>query len=68
MNRRTFLSASAAVPAVLPAFAHAADAPVRTANRTTTAIAAYYLNAHMYTIVPRHVRADMEWMAAIGTQ
>ena len=68
MNRRTFLSASAAVPTALPGLARAADAPPRPVNRTTTAIAAYYLNAHMYTIVPRHVRADMEWMVAIGTQ
>jgi hypothetical protein len=37
-------------------------------NRTATAIGAYYLNAHMYTYVPRHIRADMEWMADIGTQ
>jgi hypothetical protein len=28
---------------------------------------AYYLRAHMYTLVPRHVREDMEWMAGIGT-
>ena len=68
MNRRTFLSASAAVPTALPVLARAADAPTRPVNRTTTAIAAYYLNAHMYTIVPRHVRADMEWMASIGTE
>ena len=68
MNRRTFLSASAAVPTALPVLVRAADAPPRPVNRTTTAIAAYYLNAHMYTIVPRHVRADMEWMASIGTQ
>jgi hypothetical protein len=28
---------------------------------------AYYFRAHMYTLVPRHVREDMEWMADIGT-
>lgn len=28
---------------------------------------AYYLNAHMYTSVPRHVREDMEWIAAAGS-
>jgi hypothetical protein len=27
----------------------------------------YYFRAHMYTILPRHVREDMEWMAGIGT-
>ncbi len=30
-------------------------------------LSAYYFRAHMYTIVPRHVREDMEWMADIGT-
>lgn len=28
---------------------------------------AYYFWAHSYTLVPRHVREDMEWMADIGT-
>lgn len=30
-------------------------------------LSAYYFRAHMYTIVPRHVREDMEWMADFGT-
>lgn len=29
---------------------------------------AYYFRAHMYTLVPRHVREDMEWMVSIGTR
>ena len=28
---------------------------------------AYYFRHHFYSIVPRHVRADMEWMRDIGT-
>ncbi len=69
MNRRTFLRTSTTAAAALPALAAAAQpAPVRPVNRTATAIGAYYLNAHMYTYVPRHIRADMEWMADIGTQ
>lgn len=28
---------------------------------------AYYFRAHMYTMVPRHVREDMKWMAGVGT-
>ncbi len=28
---------------------------------------AYYLRQHMYTLVPRHVREDMQWMADVGT-
>ncbi len=30
-------------------------------------LSSYYFRAHMYTIVPRQVREDMEWMADIGT-
>ena len=70
MNRRQFLTTSAAATAsvTLPSLATSAEksAP-RSVNQTSTAIAAYYLNAHMYTIVPAHVRADMEWMASLGT-
>ena len=69
MNRRTFLTSSAVTAAALPALAAAAEkTPPRVVNKTATAIGAYYLNAHMYTYVPRHIRADMEWMADIGTQ
>ena len=68
MNRRTFLKSTGVASVALPALATAADqAPVKSVNRTSTAMAAYYLNAHMYTYVPRHIRADMEWMADIGT-
>ncbi len=28
---------------------------------------AYYFRQHMYSLVPRHVREDMAWMADIGT-
>lgn len=69
MNRRHFLATSAAGLAASTLSASAAPSgPVKPVNRTSTAIAAYYLNAHMYTYVPRHIRADMEWMADIGTQ
>lgn len=30
-------------------------------------LSAYYFRAHMVTMVPRHVREDMEWMADVGT-
>lgn len=30
-------------------------------------ITAYYFRAHTYTLVPRHVREDMQWMADHGT-
>lgn len=29
---------------------------------------AYYFRRHTYTLVPRHLREDMEWMADCGTQ
>jgi len=28
---------------------------------------AYYFRGHMYTLVPRHVREDLKWMADVGT-
>ena len=28
---------------------------------------AYYFQHHTFSIVPRHVREDMEWMADVGT-
>lgn len=31
-------------------------------------LTAYYFRAHMYTLVPRHVREDMAWMADVGTK
>ncbi len=30
-------------------------------------ISSYYFRSHTYTIVPRHVREDMQWMAECGT-
>jgi hypothetical protein len=36
-------------------------------NARRTILNAYYCRAHMYTLVPRHVREDMAWMADIGT-
>jgi hypothetical protein len=69
MNRRQFLRSSATAAVALPALASAAApaAAPRSVNRGRAKIAAYYLNVHMYTCVPRHVRNDMEWMADKGT-
>lgn len=68
MNRRRFLKTTAGAGAALPALAAAAaQAPLQSTNRSSTAIAAYYLRAQMYTCVPAQIRQDMEWMAAIGT-
>lgn len=35
--------------------------------QTRRLVNAYYFRANMYTMVPRHVREDLEWMAGIGT-
>jgi hypothetical protein len=70
MNRRAFLKTSVAATAtasIAPAAWAASGAPVRSANHAKAKVAAYYLNVHMYTCVPRHVRNDMEWMAEKGT-
>jgi hypothetical protein len=40
----------------------AAAAPARRPELIT----AYYFRAHMYTLVPRHVRDDMQWMKDTG--
>ena len=57
-------AAAASVPTALTL---AEGAKAKSVNKTSTAIAAYYLRAQMYTCVPRQIREDMEWMAAIGT-
>ena len=67
MNRRQFLQSSAGAAAIAAIPSHAASPSAPTSNRSGTKIAAYYLLAHIYTCVPRHIRADMEWMAAVGT-
>lgn len=68
MNRRSFLHATvgAAALAPLPSAPRAAE-PASSPHRAKPKLAAYYLRAHMYTCVPRHVRDDMEWMADKGT-
>jgi hypothetical protein len=57
LNRRELLVGSAAL-------GYLADAAPSAA---TPLLSAYYQRAHMYTIVPRHVREDLKWMAGIGT-
>src|SRR5215469_15550057 len=57
MNRRELLVGGATL-GYLASAAPSAAAPI---------LSAYYQRAHMYTIVPRHVREDLKWMAGIGT-
>jgi hypothetical protein len=51
MNRRDFLKTSAVL--AVPGY--------------RPLVNAYYFRAHMYTMVPRHVREDLRWMADNGT-
>lgn len=69
MNRRHFIKSSAVTTACAalapsPGLAASRQRKDRAANRLLNA---FYLRAHMYTMVPRQVREDMKWMAGIGT-
>ena len=55
MNRRDFLVTTAALT------------PTLAASGYRPLVNAYYFRAHMYTMVPRHVREDLRWMADHGT-
>lgn len=69
MNRKTFLK-SAATLATLPALgvsSLAQAAKPGTKRGGGKILSAYYFRAHMYTMVPRHVRDDLQWMADHGT-
>lgn len=63
MNRRAFLQATTATSLL-------AQRPPATAASLAKRplVNAYYFRAHMYTLVPRHVREDLRWMADNGTQ
>lgn len=67
MHRRDFLKtgltagAALGMPGSLKAMAE------EKAKQKKKILSAYYFRAHMYTMVPRHVREDMEWMADAGT-
>jgi hypothetical protein len=64
MKRRNFIQTGLAASLPLAGVA----APDRPAPRPKNKILnAYYLRAHMYTLVPRHVREDLKWMADQGT-
>ena len=72
MDRREFIKNSVGTAVVAGAgnlFATVQDDSKAAKDRKSeTKIAAYYIGAHVYTCVPRHVREDMEWMADKGTR
>lgn len=66
MNRRLFVKNALAVGVVFPnvatAWGHTAS------KKDKPRLNAYYLRAHMYTLVPKQVREDMAYMADLGTK
>lgn len=67
-KRRDFIKntilASAGI-SLLSGFKGKEATPINVASKKI--LNAYYLRAHMYTLVPRHIREDLKWMADIGT-
>lgn len=66
MERRYFIKKAASSIAATSVFTVLKPFPVF-ANRNEKILNAYYLRAHMYTLVPRHIREDLKWMADKGT-
>lgn len=68
MKRRSFLKKSLATAAgisLVPSAVRAVDQ--NELKNKPEILNAYYFRAHMYTMVPRQVREDMQWMADLGT-
>jgi hypothetical protein len=66
MNRKEFIQKTTAISAGFGMLGKNAFA--LSANRKSDKLLnAYYFRGHMYTLVPRHVREDMKWMADVGT-
>jgi len=69
MNRRKFLKSGIAVAAASTIVESIAQTSIAGSKiNFDKLLNAYYFRAHMYTLVPKHVREDMAWMAGIGTQ
>jgi len=65
MKRRKFILSSLATSLSAKTFAqNIGQAKKRDDNKL---LSAYYFRAHMYTLVPKHVKEDMAWMADHGT-
>ena len=68
MERRTFFTDSLLLGAALTGLsANALAGSLLKPRQPGKILNAYYFRAHMYTIVPRHIREDMKWMADKGT-
>jgi hypothetical protein len=69
MKRRKFVNtlfATTAVSAISP-IAVAKSGFTKPNLKKEEQLSCYYFRGHMYTMVPRHVREDLKWMADHGT-
>jgi hypothetical protein len=69
MNRRAFINsviATSALTSIKPMVYAQADVLSKN-HKNNKLLSCYYLRGHMYTMVPRHVREDLKWMADHGT-
>jgi hypothetical protein len=71
MKRRDFIKNTIATASVLGAVETLASTSTHPTKHTKELpgrfLNAYYFRAHMYTLVPKHVREDLQWMADAGT-
>jgi hypothetical protein len=72
MKRREFLKTSIATTALASTVVDSLALPSAQTKQplgksNDRILNAYYFRAHMYTLVPKHVREDLQWMADIGT-
>lgn len=68
MNRRKFLGNTFLLTGGIPLVNTQVPEIIKKQNAVKDKILnAYYLRAHMYTIVPRQISEDMKWMAGVGT-
>ncbi|BDD10526.1 hypothetical protein FUAX_29580 [Fulvitalea axinellae] len=63
MDRRDFLKTSALAAGAVTLGCNA----LADKGNGKKLLNAYYFRAHMYTLVPRHIREDLRWMADLGT-
>ena len=67
MNRRSFMKIAGGGLASASLWHKLIASEMNVKVAQSKIINAYYFRAHMYTLVPRHVREDLKWMADVGT-
>ncbi len=66
MDRKEFIKKTALAGSAL-GFAHLPTFSGQIKRTSAKTLNAYYLRAHMYTMVPHQVKEDLKWMADVGT-